>query len=129
MRYLNFVEQNYIFNSVELPTTAPLPTIAFPLINAQCLISASSPIIAGPFIYAVGATLADLATQIFSPLFSNLLGSNVLPSSIIKLSILDRASHGYVTLSNNFFAIVSSKLYKFFYFTFFHFTSPPLLIK
>ena len=45
-------------SSVELPTTAPSPTIAFPRINAQCLISAFFPIIAGPFIYAVGATVA-----------------------------------------------------------------------
>ena len=42
------------FNSVEFPTTALLPTIAFPLIKAQCLTSAFSPIIAGPFIYADG---------------------------------------------------------------------------
>jgi hypothetical protein len=33
--------------------------MTFPLIKAQCLISAFSPIIAGPVIYAVGATLAD----------------------------------------------------------------------
>ena len=47
------------FSSVEFPTTAPSPTIAFPLINAQCLISAFFPIIAGPCMYAVGATVAD----------------------------------------------------------------------
>lgn len=35
-------------SSVEFPTTAPSPTIALPRINAQCLTSASFPIIAGP---------------------------------------------------------------------------------
>ena len=55
------------FSSVEFPTTAPSPTIAFPLIKAQCLTSAFSPIIAGPFIYADGYTVADFAIHIFSP--------------------------------------------------------------
>ena len=58
------------FNSVELPTTAFSPTIAFPLINAQCLISAFFPIIAGPAIKAVGATFADFAIQILSSILS-----------------------------------------------------------
>ena len=41
--------------------------MAFPLMKAQCLISASSSIIKGPFKKAVGATVALFATQIFSP--------------------------------------------------------------
>ena len=71
------------FNSVEFPTTAPSPTIAFPLINAQCLTSASFPIIAGPLIYAVGATFALFAIQTFSPTFSYSSLSNISPNSKI----------------------------------------------
>ena len=76
------------FNSVELPTTAPSPTIAFPLIKAQCLTSAFLPIIAGPFIYAVGATVADLAIHTFSLTLSYSSSLKVFPNSIIKFSIL-----------------------------------------
>ena len=102
------------FNSVEFPTTAPSPTIAFPLIKAQCLISASFPIIAGPFIYAVGAIVAVLAIHISSPLFSYSSLLNVFPNSLINSSIFGNTSQGYVAPSNIFYAIVSSKLYKFF---------------
>ena len=47
-----------LFRELEFPTTAPFPTTALPLIKAQWRISASSSMIAGPFIYAVGATFA-----------------------------------------------------------------------
>ena len=66
-------------SSVELPTTAPSPTMALPLINAQCLTVAPFPIINGPLRNAVGATSASLATQIFSPLFSYSSSDKVLP--------------------------------------------------
>ena len=102
------------FSSVEFPTTAPSPTIAFPLINAQCLISAFFPIIAGPCIYAVGATVADFAIHTSYPTLSYSSGSCVFPNYIIKSFIFGNTSHGYVTPSNIFFAIVSSKLYRFF---------------
>ena len=102
------------FNSVEFPTTAPSPTIAFPLINAQCLISAFFPIIAGPCMYAVGATVADFAIHTSSPTLSYSSGSSIFPNSIMKSFIFGNTSHGYVAPSNIFFAIVSSKLYKFF---------------
>jgi len=59
-------------SSVELPTTAPFPTMAFPRMNAQWRISASSSMMHGPLMHAVGATFADFAIQIFSPRFSNL---------------------------------------------------------
>ena len=90
------------FSSVEFPTTAPSPTIAFPLIKAQCLTSAFSHIIAGPWIYAVGATFALLAIHMSSPLFSYLSSSNFLPNSNIKLEILGKTSHGYIALSINY---------------------------
>ena len=99
------------FNSVEFPTTAPSPTIAFPRINAQCLISAFFPIIAGPFIYAVGATVAVLAIHISSPILSYSSKLKELPNSIIKSPILGRTSHGYSTPSNILVAIDSSKFY------------------
>ena len=47
---------------------APSPTMAFPRINAQCLISASLHIIAGPCIYADSNTFAVLCIHTFSPI-------------------------------------------------------------
>ena len=90
------------FSSVEFPTTASSPTIAFPLINAQCLISAFFPIIAGPCMYAVGATVADFAIHTSSPILSYSSGSSVFPNSIIKSFIFGNTSHGYVAPSNIF---------------------------
>ena len=98
------------FNSVEFPTTAFFPIIAFPLINAQCLISAFSSIITGPVILAVGDTLADFATHIFSPILLNTSLSKFGPSSNINSFISGNNSHGYFFLNNNSFAIVSFKL-------------------
>ena len=80
------------FNSVEFPTTAFSPTIAFPLIKAQCLTSAFLSIIAGPFIYAVGATLAVFAIHTLLPTFSYSSLSSFSPNSKMKSLILGNSS-------------------------------------
>ena len=96
---------------MEFPTTAPFPTIAFPLINAQCLISASSSIIHGPVMDALCATTALFAIHIFSPLCSYFEGSRLFPSSVINAPILGSTSKGYSTPSNISFAMVFSREY------------------
>ena len=101
------------FNSVEFPTTAFFPTIAFPLIKAQCLSSAPLSIIVGPFIHADSYIFASFAIQTFSLTCSYSSLFKVLPKFMIKFSISGKTSHGYVLFSYNSFAIVSSKLYKF----------------
>ena len=60
------LKRTTFLSSVELPTTAPSPTMALPLMNAQCLISAFLPMIQGPVMLAVSATLALFAIQILS---------------------------------------------------------------
>ena len=70
------------------------PTRAFPLIKAQCRISASFPMIVGPLIHAVDATLADLAIQIFSPAFSYSSSGRVFPKFTINSPIFGRTSQG-----------------------------------
>ena len=99
------------FNSVELPTTQPLPTTALPRINAQWRTSASSSIINGPFKKALLAMFALFATQIFSPLCSNRSGSKDGPRLRIKSLIPFKASHGYSTPSKSPAAIVSFRSY------------------
>ena len=97
-------------SSVELPMTQPFPTIALPLINAHCLISASSSMMQGPFIYTDGNTVADFAIHISSPLLSNLSAGSFAPSFTIKSAISGSTSHGYVLPLKRFAAIVSSSV-------------------
>lgn len=89
------------FNSVELPTTAPSPIIAFPRINAQWRTSASLPMMTGPLMQAVGATLALLAIHTSSDGWSYSSSLKVCPSFRMKSPISGNTSHGYVFLQIN----------------------------
>ena len=68
--------------------------IAFPLIKAQCRISAPSQIIVGPLIFALLAIFALLEIHIFSPNLSYCSGDKVSPNSIINSDIFGITSQG-----------------------------------
>lgn len=93
-------------SSQELPTVAPLPTIALPLIKAQCLISASSQMIKGPVKRADFVTIADFAIQISSPTLIYLSSLKVGPIFKMKSLISGKTSQGYSCASKSSFAIV-----------------------
>ena len=97
-------------SSVELPTTAPAPTMALPRINAQWRISAFSQIISGPARLALFAIFAFFATQMsFSSCIYLSFGS-CSPSFIIKSESSQSASHGYCVPSKSSAAMVLSRL-------------------